>query len=1153
MDGERFDAMTRALATAANRRSLFKGAALALGALAPFSRSRLALANATCGIACTGDADCANSQDDCFSCCGGVCTNTASDVSNCSACGTVCAGGQYAVCGDAICSIHCPGGFTPCGDGSYCADLANDPQNCISCGNVCPGGQTCCGAVGCIDLTIDLHNCGACGTDCGIGGRCCGSACVDPNSDAGNCGDCGVACAGDQRCQGGACVARCPAGQLFCDPNCVDLGSDAGNCGACGNACGGGQVCQGGACVSTCAAGATACGNSCVDLSSDAGNCGTCGNACGGGQTCQGGACVSICPDGQTVCGGACVDLSSDAGNCGACGTACDGAQRCQGGACVSTCAAGQTDCSGTCVDLTSDRNNCGACGTACSRDTSCVSGACIRPQCPKGQTQCQDGCVDLKTDANHCGGCNNVCLNSDFACCGGACFDLKTDPKHCGRCDFACPPGYACDGKGCVLQGSGTGSAGGSWAADPEFCVTKARTQAELGALLSPAAASSPTPTGTPLPGASWKKIVKGAKIKATVAPAALAQTIANTVVQVSACGSANDPARQTALMTDAMAARWLAERGFTPDQLTALGQTTPVPLPPQSWAQIATIDQVFELGKNVVNALVTYAPLSSAVPARSEIQVFTKHKSGWRLNAIQRADQFTAKTGALALRLFDCPAGVTPYDPAGACAPAGELQFGYEIASADGKVRKSLADAEFLDAGLLLWKDLPPGAYGVSVSVPSGSGVTTVITGDRAAANRPVFIVPSGRDAIIVDVFHERTAISDIILHLQVDAHCGPCSRQDPIRSICVPTCPPCSTCSSVARADGKSISFCRSACAADQVCQFDDRFPGDAKCCVPTGGTCTTAVHCCEGSCQKGVCACAPGGAQCAPGDCCAGSTCAQRGMCISCKPVGLACASSAECCGNSCFDGVCRCCAGVENNDFTKTHLCCEFPYALMEINDGPLGPGFKRCCAIGVDCIGDPLGPPLRSDNYGFNWAPVDCGPAAAPGQVCVNNEPMCAIQGGPACCDPSPHSGNMTCMTPSAQFKGDVRCVPAFLCPGAGTGASIDPATRVCVCADGRGACPRRDLAVGDAEYGTRCCPAGASCLPVQNRGDLEHYDDGYSSECCPDGTLAFWDQLHLPGGGSSNSVGCIPLNDPRICGAHLCDAGQACVNGVCA
>jgi len=118
---------------------------------------------------------------------------------------------------------------------------------------------------------------------------------------------------------------------------------------------------------------------------------------------------------------------------------------------------------------------------------------------------------------------------------------------------------------------------------------------------------------------------------------------------------------------------------------------------------------------------------------------------------------------------------------------------------------------------------------------------------------------------------------------------------------------------------------------------------------------GQTCAMAINCCQGTR-------------------CDGSS---KKVCTPCKPIGETCASSAECCDSECFDGKCSCCAAVDGDDFKKTHLCCAYPQALMDVPDSKLGPGFKRCCVYGVDCPGDPLGPPAVVDGgYRLSSPPI---------------------------------------------------------------------------------------------------------------------------------------------------------------------------------
>jgi hypothetical protein len=70
--------------------------------------------------------------------CGGACTNTQIDVSNCGGCGIVCntAGGQTCVTG--VCGCV---GTTNCS--TFCVDTATDSNNCGGCGTVCGPSVTC--------------------------------------------------------------------------------------------------------------------------------------------------------------------------------------------------------------------------------------------------------------------------------------------------------------------------------------------------------------------------------------------------------------------------------------------------------------------------------------------------------------------------------------------------------------------------------------------------------------------------------------------------------------------------------------------------------------------------------------------------------------------------------------------------------------------------------------------------------------------------------------------------------------------------------------------------------------------------------------------------------------------------------------------------
>lgn len=168
-----------------------------------------------------GGAGCAAGQ----ATCGGVCIDVSADPANCGACGSVCAGGQS--CFSGVCLAPAPSsdlkcaaqGLTACG--GVCTNTLNDNTNCGACGNSCPLGGYCeggacvggcqgtiCGGV-CVDTSFDGNNCGACGNVCTMVLTCCNGGCVDLNTDVNNCGNCGGHCffpiIGDPTCEGGVC------------------------------------------------------------------------------------------------------------------------------------------------------------------------------------------------------------------------------------------------------------------------------------------------------------------------------------------------------------------------------------------------------------------------------------------------------------------------------------------------------------------------------------------------------------------------------------------------------------------------------------------------------------------------------------------------------------------------------------------------------------------------------------------------------------------------------------------------------------------------------------------------------------------------------------------------------------------------------------
>ncbi|MEI8256980.1 MAG: hypothetical protein WCJ30_15005, partial [Deltaproteobacteria bacterium] len=206
--------------------------------------------------------------------CGGMCSNTAVDPSNCGSCGHACAAGE--TCATGTCGLVCAGGATLCG--SACTNTLVDRANCGTCGHACAAGETCVA--------------GACGLSCVGGTTLCGSACTNTLVDHANCGTCGHACAAGEACAAGTCGLVCAGGTTQCAATCADTRIDPAHCGACGTACGRTQVCA--ASVCTCRIGDVPCGTACANLSTSSLNCGACGAACAANQVCSGGACATV-------------------------------------------------------------------------------------------------------------------------------------------------------------------------------------------------------------------------------------------------------------------------------------------------------------------------------------------------------------------------------------------------------------------------------------------------------------------------------------------------------------------------------------------------------------------------------------------------------------------------------------------------------------------------------------------------------------------------------------------------------------------------------------------------------------------------------------------------------------------------------------------
>jgi len=382
--------------------------------------------------------------------------------------------------------VSCAAGRTPCG--GTCTDTSSDNTNCGGCGITCVEGESCCGGV-CTNIISNPLNCGECGRGCPGGAVCydghcfttgcpstftnCNRACVHTMSDAANCGSCGHACGEDQTCTSGTCT-DCPAGRVGCDSGtqriCTDTAYSVLSCGECRHACPLDEVCRSGACV-PCPEGQTAChfGSSgmCVNIQSDERNCGACGTRCESSEYCINGVCDVIgqggsdCRSDWLSCGVDCVNPQTDSANCGGCAKVCPPGRECSGGRCV--CAAGTTECARNppgrltprkgwdtfCTDTQTDEDNCGECGNACRPDQVCQDGHCT---CSDVTDLCGGVCVNIRSDPNNCGNCGHRCSDpANPDCCYGQCTNLRTDENNCGGCTLPgtvnkkCAEGFTC------------------------------------------------------------------------------------------------------------------------------------------------------------------------------------------------------------------------------------------------------------------------------------------------------------------------------------------------------------------------------------------------------------------------------------------------------------------------------------------------------------------------------------------------------------------------------------------------------------------------------------------------------------------------------------------------------------------------------------
>lgn len=781
-----------------------------------------------------------------------------------------------------------------------------------SCGDTCDDARPCSTTTGC--------------------GTCCDSVCVNLSTDLFNCGACGVMCQQGQGCISGGCVALCAPGLSKCGEACLDLFADPSNCGFCGNACPEGQDCVRGACAGACTPDQTLCEGACVDLASDPDNCGVCGASCGTGQPCLNGFCADSCGAGLSPCSGECVDLDSDPANCGGCGATCSSDHACDRGICVSSgCSAGLSACGGACLDLDSDPDNCGGCGAACARDETCDRGVCsgsgASGACPSGQMLCSASCVDTDADDANCGACGFAC-GSDETCVSGACM--------------------ASDDAAASVPDSAPTAPGDGRIPEPTRCTVAPRTGARLAAACTTVQSTN---GATPVAPPGWESIVTGQTVDPVAASDARRTAVQATLDQFVACVNAGDLLRQSALMTDQMAGSLLRVLGLC-DTVPGIAVS---PMASRRWKTVEGIGGAYDAGNDRVNAIVAIDD-----PTKTDRHIraasFVDTADGWVIDRWERI-ALDGGAGSVTVRAFACD-GTKPDD---ATCKAMPLPFGVSLFADDGTASFDLRDAAVVAPGVVRWRNVPFGRYQLTADADLSERLR--VDGARPVADSTAWVyhvdVSAWMPDALIDLFETPAAGGATVQIRGANAACGaascpPCTVCDAASSTCVATCLPGETCD----ADGVT---CRCDRYASTICATErGACKGDA------GDGCDTDDQCCDGVCIDGVCACFGESEPCADSAaCCDGLTC-WNDVCLPCSVAnGDACEATEECCEGACVDGVCRCCVTCETADGAyrtrDLSLCC--PQDALCYPDTDLGPGFARCCTPGVDCLGDPFGPP----------------------------------------------------------------------------------------------------------------------------------------------------------------------------------------------
>jgi CXCXC repeat len=219
MDHQRFDEITKTLASGTSRRKMIKGLAIgALGTAFGLRRAATTGAAPSCralGESCRDDSSCCPNQHLFCDIVGATGAHRCECTTGFVACGGVCvsiscpSGGQF---DPATCGCVCPSGTELCGDACLGACPDGQVRNSTTCACECPSGQEFCGG-SCLTLCTNgqVRNPTTCACECPSGTvQCDNGACVSG------------ACPAGQTFNTTTCACECPTGQVFCNGCCHD-------------------------------------------------------------------------------------------------------------------------------------------------------------------------------------------------------------------------------------------------------------------------------------------------------------------------------------------------------------------------------------------------------------------------------------------------------------------------------------------------------------------------------------------------------------------------------------------------------------------------------------------------------------------------------------------------------------------------------------------------------------------------------------------------------------------------------------------------------------------------------------------------------------------------------------------------------------------